>query len=236
MTFATAAAATAGEPSTRAPARSSSARCSTTALRRDRAVPAGHRRCSAGRRRGCSSTPASRRRFPTHHPYIANYLAHQKRADAGWATRCASPSRTRRAAIYDANYLDTLRKLSDEVFLLPGVARNQMKSLWTPTTRWVGVTEEGLEGGPVIPDGYDGSADEPAAAARQHRALGRDRPARRARREVERDLRAAAGQRRRRPAAGLRRASPSASRRCARSTKRRACRSTSPASPRSSAT
>jgi predicted RND superfamily exporter protein len=43
------------------------------------------------------------------------------------------------------------------VFLLPGVARNQMKSLWTPTTRWVGVTEEGLEGGPVIPDGYDGA-------------------------------------------------------------------------------
>jgi uncharacterized protein len=32
-----------------------------------------------------------------------------------------------------------------------------MKSLWTPTTRWVGVTEDGLEGGPVIPDGYDGS-------------------------------------------------------------------------------
>jgi predicted RND superfamily exporter protein len=34
-----------------------------------------------------------------------------------------------------------------------------MKSLWTPSTRWTGVTEEGLEGGPVIPDGYDGSAD-----------------------------------------------------------------------------
>jgi predicted RND superfamily exporter protein len=32
-----------------------------------------------------------------------------------------------------------------------------MKSIWTPTTRWVGVTEDGLEGGPVIPDGYDGS-------------------------------------------------------------------------------
>lgn len=31
-----------------------------------------------------------------------------------------------------------------------------MKSLWTPSTRWTGVTEEGLEGGPVIPDGYDG--------------------------------------------------------------------------------
>ena len=51
----------------------------------------------------------------------------------------------------------TLRRLSDEVFLLPGVDRARMKSLWTPTTRWVGVTEEGLEGGPVIPDGFDGS-------------------------------------------------------------------------------
>src|SRR5947207_13030110 len=33
-----------------------------------------------------------------------------------------------------------------------------MKSLWTPSTRWLAVTEEGLDGGPVIPDSYDGSA------------------------------------------------------------------------------
>nr|BAC87869.1 hypothetical protein [Pseudomonas fluorescens] len=32
-----------------------------------------------------------------------------------------------------------------------------MKSLWTPTTRWTSVTEEGLDGGTVIPDTYDGS-------------------------------------------------------------------------------
>jgi predicted RND superfamily exporter protein len=63
-------------------------------------------------------------------------------------------------SIYDAKYLDTLRRLSDEVFLLPGVARNGMKSVWTPTTRWSGVTEEGLEGGPVIPDGYKGSPED----------------------------------------------------------------------------
>ena len=39
--------------------------------------------------------------------------------------------------IYDAKYLDTLRRLSDEVFLLPGVDRARMRSLWTPSTRWV---------------------------------------------------------------------------------------------------
>jgi hypothetical protein len=94
---------------------------------------------------------------PQAHPYIRNYQAHQ--ADLvglGNAVRIAVANPT--GTIYDAAYLESLRKLSDEVFLLPGVNRAQMKSLWTPSTRWVGVTEDGLEGGPVIPDGYDGSA------------------------------------------------------------------------------
>jgi len=94
--------------------------------------------------------------IPARHPYIQNFQSHQNELSGlGNAVRVAvaNPGGT----IYDARYLDTLRRISDEVFLLPGVARNQMKSLWTPTTRWVGVTEEGLEGGPVVPDGYDGS-------------------------------------------------------------------------------
>jgi predicted RND superfamily exporter protein len=95
--------------------------------------------------------------IPTSHPYIQNFLKYQGELNGlGNAVRIAvaRPDST----IYDAAYLDTLRRLSEEVFLLPGVDRARMKSLWTPTTRWVGVTEDGLEGGPVIPDGYDGSA------------------------------------------------------------------------------
>ncbi|MCM2310435.1 MAG: MMPL family transporter [Steroidobacteraceae bacterium] len=95
--------------------------------------------------------------IPQHHSYIRNYQVH--RADLvglGNAVRIAAASPN--GTIYDAAYLDALRRLSDEVFLVPGVDRVQMKSLWTPATRWVGVTEDGLEGGPVIPDGYDGSA------------------------------------------------------------------------------
>src|SRR5690606_1543438 len=59
--------------------------------------------------------------------------------------------------IFDATYLDTLRRLNDELFLLPGVDRPYMKSLWAPAVRWTGVTEDGLDGGPVIPDDYNGS-------------------------------------------------------------------------------
>jgi len=93
--------------------------------------------------------------IPASHPYIANFLRHQadlRGLDNSVRIIVENPTGT----IYDATYMDRLRQLSDEVFLIPGVARERMKSLWTPTTRWVGVTEEGLEGGAVIPEGYDG--------------------------------------------------------------------------------
>jgi predicted RND superfamily exporter protein len=99
--------------------------------------------------------------IPTSHPYIANWLARQGDLKGlGNAVRIAvAPVRADgRGDIYDAKYLETLRALNDQVFLIPGVDRAAMKSLWTPNMRWTGVTEEGLEGGPVIPDDYDGSA------------------------------------------------------------------------------
>jgi predicted RND superfamily exporter protein len=94
--------------------------------------------------------------IPENLPYIANYLEHRSELlGLGNAVRVAVENR--RGSIYDAGYLETLRQINDEIFLIPGVDRTHMKSLWTPNTRWVGVTEEGMEGGPVIPNGYDGS-------------------------------------------------------------------------------
>ncbi|MEQ6290590.1 RND family transporter [Vogesella sp. GCM10023246] len=96
--------------------------------------------------------------IPAGHPYIASYLQHKGELfGLGNAVRIAVANP--HGSIYDAKYLETVRKINDQVFLIPGVDRRSMKSLWTPNTRWVGVTEEGMEGGPVIPDGYDGSAD-----------------------------------------------------------------------------
>jgi uncharacterized protein len=95
--------------------------------------------------------------IPRSHPYIANFLSHQSELSGlGNALRIAVVNKS--GNIYDKDYLDALRRLNDEVFLIPGVDRLNMKSLWTPSTRWVGVTEDGLDGGPVIPDDYDGSA------------------------------------------------------------------------------
>ncbi len=97
--------------------------------------------------------------IPQGHPFIQNYLAHQNDlVGLGNAVRIALAA-PEGSTIYDARYMEALRELNDEIFSLPGVNRLQMRSLWTPSTRWRGVTEVGLEGGPVIPDGYDGSAE-----------------------------------------------------------------------------
>ncbi len=95
--------------------------------------------------------------IPSAHPYVANYLANKSDLNGlGNSVRIAVEAKN--GTIYDRAYLDTLQRLNDELFLLSGVDRPFMKSLWTPSTRWAAVTEDGLDGGTVIPDGYDGSA------------------------------------------------------------------------------
>src|SRR5258706_16200849 len=94
--------------------------------------------------------------IPAHHPYIVNFLENRKdMAGRGTAVRIAVEAR--QGNIYEPRYLEQLKQLNDEVLLLPGVDRPFMKSLWTPNTRWTAVTEDGLDGGQVIPPRYDGS-------------------------------------------------------------------------------
>ena len=92
--------------------------------------------------------------IPTHHPYIRNFLENRSSlGEAGNALRIAVENP--QGSIYEGAYLATLQKISDEVFLFPGVYRQFMKSLWTPNTRWTAVTEQGLDNGPVIASGFD---------------------------------------------------------------------------------
>ncbi|MFA5119651.1 RND family transporter [Zavarzinia sp.] len=95
--------------------------------------------------------------IPTGHPYIANFLENRSQL-GGMGNSLRIAVEVKDGTIFDKDYLETLRKLSDALFLLPGVDRPFMKSLWAPAVRWTGVTEDGLDGGPVVPDDYDGSA------------------------------------------------------------------------------
>src|SRR4030095_4829521 len=94
--------------------------------------------------------------IPRDHPYIQNYLEHRNDL-RGLGNALRIVVENTQSDVYDAKYLEALRKISDELVLTPGVDRAWVKSLWTPTVRWTEVTEEGFRGGPVMPDNYDGS-------------------------------------------------------------------------------
>jgi predicted RND superfamily exporter protein len=93
---------------------------------------------------------------PGDHEFINNYKAYQSElADLGNVIRVIVE--TEEGDIFTQEFQQTLRQVTDDVFFIPGINRNALKSLWTPTVRWQEVTEEGFVGGAVVPDGYDGS-------------------------------------------------------------------------------
>ncbi|WP_068635110.1 efflux RND transporter permease subunit [Thauera butanivorans] len=107
---------------------------------------------------GLRLNAAFEKMIPTSHPYIVNFLENRSQL-AGMGNSLRIAVEATEGDIFSAAYLDTVRKLNDELFLLPGGDRPYMKSLWAPAVRWTGVTEDGLDGGPVIPDDYDGSPE-----------------------------------------------------------------------------
>ncbi|RON42296.1 RND family transporter [Pseudomonas brassicacearum] len=94
--------------------------------------------------------------IPNDHPYIQNYLSHEDDLK-GLGNSLRVIVATDNGNVLDPKYLDTLQKVNDELILLPGVERSYVQSLWTRGVRWMAVTEEGIDGGPVMPDSFDGS-------------------------------------------------------------------------------
>jgi predicted RND superfamily exporter protein len=94
--------------------------------------------------------------IPTHQAFIVNYLEHSDKLQSQ-ANAIQIAVTADRGNIVNAHYLDVLQHISDQVYLMSGVNRPFMQSLWTPNSRWTAVTPDGLDSGPVIGDSYDGS-------------------------------------------------------------------------------
>jgi predicted RND superfamily exporter protein len=95
--------------------------------------------------------------LPHGQEYIRNFLDNRSELRGlGDSVRIVVEARD--GDIFNAEYLAELAKINDEIFILQGVDRPWMKSIFTPVVRWTEVTEEGFTGGPVLPNDYDGSA------------------------------------------------------------------------------
>ena len=92
---------------------------------------------------------------PLKHEYMKVYREYEK--VFGSANRVAVALVQKDGDIYNKEFMGKLKALTDDVFLLNGVDRPSVKSLFTPNTRFIEVIEEGFAGGNVIPANFDGS-------------------------------------------------------------------------------
>lgn len=119
--------------------------------------------------RSLTVTTSFDKMLPHSHPFIQNFL--ENRNDLrGLGDSVRLVVENRKGDIFQPEYLQQLAQINDEIFLIPGVDRTWMKSIWTPVVRWTEVTEEGFVGGPVMPADYDGS---PAAIERLRQNIAR---------------------------------------------------------------
>ncbi|MPQ68569.1 MULTISPECIES: MMPL family transporter [unclassified Pseudomonas] len=103
--------------------------------------------------------PSFENMIPRSQPYIQNFLENRQSL-RGLGNSVRVVIENTRGDIFDPAYLDVLKQVNDQLFLAEGVDRAWMKSLWSPAVRWTEVTEDGFQGGPVMPDTYEGKPEQ----------------------------------------------------------------------------
>jgi predicted RND superfamily exporter protein len=90
---------------------------------------------------------------PQEHPYMETFLEYYD--DFGGANTVIVALKNQDGTIYEPEFMERLRQVTDEVFFVPGVDRARVMSIFTPNVMYVEVIEGGLAGANVIPDGYE---------------------------------------------------------------------------------
>lgn len=100
--------------------------------------------------------PGFTKMIPVTHPYMKTFIEYANTFTG--ANRVLLNVRWKgEGDIYNKEFLDALRKATDEVFFIPGVSRSRVESLFTPNVRYIQVTEQGFVGDVVVPAKFDGS-------------------------------------------------------------------------------
>ncbi len=87
--------------------------------------------------------------IPLNHEYMKTYLKHQQ--NFGGANNILISVCDEKGDIFNPEFFSALKGVHDQLFFIPGVDRIQVNSLFSPSTRFVEVVEDGFAGGPVIP-------------------------------------------------------------------------------------
>ena len=112
------------------------------------------------------------KQLPKGHEYINTFF--QYRDEIFGANRVIIVVKARQGDIWNSASLKRLYDVTQAIFFLPGVDRRTVSSLWTPNTRVVEITDDGLKaedviGGDVTPDQL---SDEKIARIRNNSIVG----------------------------------------------------------------
>ena len=103
--------------------------------------------------------PGFNKQIPVRHEYMVNFLKFSQYF-TGANRFLVSVHWKGEGDIYNREFLDTLKKVTDEVFFISGVNRASVTSLFTANVRYIEITEEGFFGDVVVPPRFGGSAED----------------------------------------------------------------------------
>jgi predicted RND superfamily exporter protein len=113
---------------------------------------------------GWSSThvkldPGFLKLIPIQHPYMKTMFDYLK--DFNDANQLLVNLRWKgEGDIYNKEFMDAMQKATDDVFFIPGVNRVQVSSIFTPSTYYIEITEDGFKGEPVVPARFSGTPEQ----------------------------------------------------------------------------
>lgn len=97
--------------------------------------------------------------IPIEHPYMRTMMDYM-RDFSGANTLLVNVRWKGEGDIYNKPFMDALQKSTDDVFFIPGINRTKVSSLFTPSTYYIEITEDGFNGEPVVPARYSGRPEE----------------------------------------------------------------------------
>lgn len=96
--------------------------------------------------------------IPLNHPYMATFLEYQQ--DFGGANKILVALRNTQGTIYEKDFMEKLRQVTEEVFYIKGVERSSVTSLFTPNVRYNEVVEDGFRGGNIVSADFAGTPEQ----------------------------------------------------------------------------
>ena len=103
------------------------------------------------------------KQLPTDHPYVETFIDYRDKLPGPNAVMVAVEAKD--GTIWTPAFMRVLHDVTDDIFFLPGVFRGSVKSIWTPNTRVMQITEEGFLAYNLVPaDVTRDNIDEEAVA------------------------------------------------------------------------